>query len=338
MGDPLFLTKSKREEANLKDGPFTTLEIDQMKEGVQNFVNMHSLSNDDLIDVLFQGSRKDLRKLFYKYLSGDVLPGRSHSSIYYRVRRLLHPNNLKGKFTPEEDEMILKLQKQHGNSWKLIGEGIGRMGECCRDRYFKHLRLLDKNYESGLWDDALESKLIEIVSQYLPKSGKLKMSDVHQPLPWKKISEAIELRSPDSCQTKWYGGLAAKVWRSMATSIQDEEIVIKKTDKIKNANRIMFKWTFQDDMNLLNAIQILNVRFPADISWSAIAKTITHALAENREDETSAQVRVFTSSMANSRFNRLRTLIFNGKNFSVAEVCLYYLENDCGRLSQLHSK
>ena len=333
----LFLTKEQRKESGLKDGAFTEEELALLQKGIERFSNLHSLEPQELLQIVFEGARKDLRKLFYKYLSTEILPDRAHSTIYYRVKRMLHPNNHKGSFTPLEDAKIIELQAKLGNNWMHIGEELDRMPESCRDRYLKCLKMRDIEYKKGDWVIAEEERLIEVVKEYLPLIGDLKMSDLHKSIPWIKVSTTMKSRSPQQCMEKWTKALCARVWKTVNANIKNNAVILTETkDFVKKARGSHFEWSYQDDLNLLNAVQMQNSMKFSSVIWPDIAKTITHALAINLENDTAAQVRCFTSFNVRVRFCQLQKSVFNGKNLSVLDICLYYLEKDCKRLNELH--
>eukprot|EP00835_Amoeboradix_gromovi_P000491 NODE_17_length_41373_cov_0.337016.p15 type:complete len:345 gc:universal NODE_17_length_41373_cov_0.337016:5677-4643(-) len=332
-----FLTKEQRKEAGLKDGIFTREEVIELSVGIEKFCNLHALSKPELLQIIFEHTRKDLRKIFYKYLSTEILPQRAHSAIYYRVKRMLHPNNFKGAFTQEEDEEILALHSKVGNNWIHIGESLNRMPESCRDRYIKTLKHRGRIVTKGEWTMEEQEKLVKILEKYLQLSGNVKMKDLHKSVPWTKVSEEMKTRTPNQCMHKWVEDLSTKVWKSVDAQILDNAIVLKETNDLpKRASRSKVDWTFQDDLNLLNAVQMLNVTSVHSIRWVEVAKKITYALASDFENNTCAQIRYFTNHHARTRFIHLTKSVFNGKNLTVLDICLHYLEKDGKRLNQLH--
>ena len=338
LGEAKFkLTKEQRKEAGLKSGSFTEADVAILKKGIETFKNLNNLQSKELLEIIFEGSRKDLRKEFYTYLATEVLPSRARSAIYYRVKRIMHPNNFKGPYTKEEDDMILKLHKTVGNNWKHIGEVLDRMPESCRDRFIKYLKIQKDQYNKGEWSLQEEEQLIEIVKEYLPLDGDLKMSDLHKSIPWEKVSLSLKVRDPTQCLVKWNSGLSSRLWQSVNANILNNNIILKKANNLaKAATKSVFLWTYQDDMNLLNAIQMENKMRIVDIQWSEVAVKITHALANNLQNDTSAEIRCFSGLQAKKRFLTLKNSVFNGKNLSVLDTCLYYLEKDCKRLHKYH--
>lgn len=73
---------------------------------------------------------------------------RSEQDCRNRWKELIDAAKKKGHFTPEEDEIVLKLRTE-GVSWTGIGEAIGRSGKRCSERYKKiSVRKSDSPYIS----------------------------------------------------------------------------------------------------------------------------------------------------------------------------------------------
>ncbi|KAL2103758.1 hypothetical protein ACEWY4_000626 [Coilia grayii] len=76
----------------------------------------------------------------WKTVSG-FLPGRSEFNCQQRFRRTLDPELIKGGWTKEEDELLVRLVQTHGcKKWTLIARHLkGRHGKQCRERWHNHL-------------------------------------------------------------------------------------------------------------------------------------------------------------------------------------------------------
>ncbi len=289
--------------------------------------------------IIFERDRKEYRRLFWKYLSEDVLPTRAHSAIYFRVRRNMHPKNYKGAFTPEEDAKIIQLYKTVGNNWQQIGEEIDRMPQACRDRYLKKLCHIGTEFQIGHWSQEEEFKLLSVVSKYVKISKEIKMNEIHAQIPWNKVAEEMENRNPTQCMKKWIGGLGAKFWKSMHAKLSNRKLILQETQfDARKALSKKLNWTFQDDLNLLNAIQVQNQLRQCNIIWPEVAKAITHALANDLKNDTNAQIRYFTPTMAIHRFKLLQNSLFNGANLTVLDICCHFLENENEKLTAFHDK
>lgn len=69
----------------------------------------------------------------------DMLQNRTSVQCLHRWQKVLNPNLVKGPWTKEEDEAIVKLVQQYGaENWSMIASNLpGRIGKQCRERYAK---------------------------------------------------------------------------------------------------------------------------------------------------------------------------------------------------------
>lgn len=61
---------------------------------------------------------------------------RSDVQCLHRWQKVLNPTLIKGPWTKEEDEIVLKLVLRHGpKNWTFIAQNLpGRIGKQCRER------------------------------------------------------------------------------------------------------------------------------------------------------------------------------------------------------------
>ncbi|CAL9030014.1 unnamed protein product [Prunus brigantina] len=69
------------------------------------------------------------------------LPGRTDVQCLQRWQKVLNPEIVKGPWTKEEDDCIIKQVESHGaKRWSVIAKFLpGRMGKQCRERWYNHL-------------------------------------------------------------------------------------------------------------------------------------------------------------------------------------------------------
>lgn len=104
----------------------------------------------------------------YKYLTdcetAASVPGRPILNVQPFVRRMLDPKAHKGRWTPEEDELLLRAYAQHPREWTKISSIVDRTEVDCRDRYLKELVNRDTR-TAGRWTKEEEDKLEEVVDR-----------------------------------------------------------------------------------------------------------------------------------------------------------------------------
>jgi len=69
------------------------------------------------------------------------LKDRTDVQCLHRWQKVLNPNLVKGPWTKEEDEIVIKLVDKNGpRNWSKIAEYLpGRIGKQCRERWHNHL-------------------------------------------------------------------------------------------------------------------------------------------------------------------------------------------------------
>jgi len=69
------------------------------------------------------------------------LHGRTDVQCLHRWQKVLRPGLVKGPWTPEEDETVIRLVEVHGTKkWSHIARQLnGRLGKQCRERWYNHL-------------------------------------------------------------------------------------------------------------------------------------------------------------------------------------------------------
>lgn len=65
----------------------------------------------------------------------SVLPKRSVQSCHNLCRRKFNPKNYKGRWTNDEEKILLKYVKKYGREWEQLGELLGRTALNVRDKY-----------------------------------------------------------------------------------------------------------------------------------------------------------------------------------------------------------
>jgi myb proto-oncogene protein len=79
------------------------------------------------------------------------MDNRNVNQCIHRYRRIKNLHGCKGKWTPAEDTMVLKLLAEHGFNWTRISKEVKRKtGKQIRERYVNHL---DPDIKRGEWTE-----------------------------------------------------------------------------------------------------------------------------------------------------------------------------------------
>ncbi|KAH0788927.1 Myb-like DNA-binding domain containing protein [Histomonas meleagridis] len=122
-------------------------------------------------------------------------PGKTSQQIFERWTKVLDPTLMKGSWTRQEDEVIIKFVTENGcKSWtKLASLLPGRIGKQCRERWMNHL---NPNISRSAWtleEDRILYKLHEQFGNH-----------------WSKISQFMPSRTDNMIKNRWYSVLSKK--------------------------------------------------------------------------------------------------------------------------------
>lgn len=84
----------------------------------------------------------------------------------HRWQKVLNPSLVKGPWTKEEDEIVIKLVKNNGaKNWSKIAESLpGRIGKQCRERWHNHL---NPDIRKDRWTEEEDLAIMEAHRMYL---------------------------------------------------------------------------------------------------------------------------------------------------------------------------
>ena len=159
-----------------------------------------TLINDALKQIGYEGGILDIKSIqesskVVKLLQWDVIcskfsnKSRTPKDLKKRWTGSLDPNVKKGRWTKEEDELLLKSYEKHGPHWLAVAMEIeGRTEDQCAKRY---VEVLDPSSKGRLRDWTLEEDLLLIskVKQYGTR--------------WRCICKEMDSRPSLTCRNRW---------------------------------------------------------------------------------------------------------------------------------------
>ncbi|KAG8817351.1 RNA polymerase I enhancer binding protein [Serendipita sp. 399] len=239
---PKELKKLEEEKGfQYKRGAFSDAERASVEAALNNFGLTHDLSRDDILELIF--TKKSTFKAQHKTFWSDIamaVPMRPVVAVFNFCRRAYHPLQKQGKWTPQEDALLVSAVRQYGQFWERVSERVGRMGSDCRDRYRIYLQdASDRNH--GPWSKEEEEQLISIMKEFNTD------------------------KTPDEADTAFWGAVVKRMGgtrnRGQIRSKWREHLV--KTVKTDGPRR----WLPIDAYILVHKLATIDITDDKEISW-----------------------------------------------------------------------
>ncbi|KAK7614582.1 hypothetical protein BKA81DRAFT_432092 [Phyllosticta paracitricarpa] len=151
-------------------GPYTKKEIETLTRAIETYRDFYDLTQRQVNDIVQAGVFAEVHNKSCKAFWDDIcpcLPNRwSRETIIKFVRRKWHNYEKRGKWDPEEDDMLREAYARFPGQWTNIGSELGRFPDDCRDRWRNYLSCSD-TMSTKRWHDSEVNELLNIVQECL---------------------------------------------------------------------------------------------------------------------------------------------------------------------------
>ncbi|CAE6481778.1 unnamed protein product [Rhizoctonia solani] len=227
-----------------KKGKFSAVEEHQIEEALQSYAKARNLTPQEIDAIIFSKGKKAKEEYntFWSEITRAV-PQRPIIAVYHHVRRTHHPMKQQGKWTSEEDAIVIAAVAELGQKWEQISSRVGRMSSDCRDRYRNHLVDQDARVV-GPWTKEEEEELTRIVMELTVERGLQADNDVL----WSEVSERM-------------GGRRTRQQVRIKTDALNK--------RVKNSGERP-RWSAQDAYILVHKVASMPVQDDTEIDWKLL--------------------------------------------------------------------
>ena len=175
------------------------------KEDRANRGGWTQAEDEQLIQAVSKYGERDWRMI------AEYVAGRTPQQCRQRWFEALNPDLIKGKWTHQEDQRLLKAVRKFEGDWRLIAGVVkSRTNKQCLQRWHE---VLKPDLIKGTWTSAEDQQLTLAVITHGSRN-------------WQKIAENVDGRTNKQCLQRWKVALRTELSAGNWTREEDEQLAL----------------------------------------------------------------------------------------------------------------